>query len=75
MTSSNPENPPFQTPQPEQLQSEEVRASTLENLSQQKQGSSIENELDPASGASPEAAEAGDDIVDRQIHIANRSPG
>jgi hypothetical protein len=76
--SSSP--PPFQTPEPAELQSEESRASVIEQLSKQQTAEThVVDDSSIESNADLIDSEAGhknaDELVNRQIGITNRSAG
>ncbi|HEY9880162.1 MAG TPA: hypothetical protein V6D29_17030 [Leptolyngbyaceae cyanobacterium] len=66
MNSEQLSNPPFPTPQPDELQSEESRSSTLEHLmkEQKAKGDTLEDSEMQANASTEQGTQFGDEDVE-----------
>lgn len=66
MNSEQLSNPPFPTPQPDQLRSEESQSSTLENLikEQEEKGKTLEDSETQADASTETEARPGDEDLE-----------
>jgi hypothetical protein len=74
MTSNfpNPANPPFKTPQPNELQRDETQKETLQRLTEEQGGETDAIDVDQDSTNPDDAPTHSVDVIDNMDNVADR---